>query len=434
MFRTLPMMVIMLCVLPVRATAQEAHGDLVELCREYIAVDDYKEQRRILPLLQKAHRIHGHETFQRALETAVGNRTLPKDANRRYLNQASRLGVSDLFWRTALATIQNKASISSALRGLGSYLAKHPEAHKKHWPDLNRALWKQMERSPNPNLSAIFRLLSRTDQEKVRTYIPKRLAEEGLKDQERMVLSQTYFFIKTVPEKERADLLKSELAKTDSSTNAHILQILLRRLVGDTEARKAAGGKTIPEKYRDKSQDKLRKATVTFEFIETPIKDGLDIFQNRFGLQFVVSPEVKPVVDGRATATLYVHDVTMMNALHRVLLSAGLSPKVIRGQLHIVKGVARDTTTFDQKNKLRTLLAKKISFEWKDIAGIEAINFLRSLSGLQFTFAPSVRKTLFKHKLPAENTNLPVSTVLRKILSPAHLRYRFLHGSIYIYK
>jgi hypothetical protein len=181
---------------------------------------------------------------------------------------------------------------------------------------------------------------------------------------------------------------------------------------------------------------------VTFEFVDTPLDEGLNFIRSLANVTMIVDPKV--LAGGAPTINLRVTDMSLDLALEWILKLADLEYGIEDGVLVIAKPnmakpkpaaapapAAGPEEPWVQDTRKR--LTRRVSFEFVDTPLEETLQFLNSLTKVNIILDPkAAAEGVNKTPITLRVQDLEMGTALKWLLRLAGLRYEFRNQAVFI--
>lgn len=372
-------------------------------------------------------------TYQAVLEAVVRTEKLRPYKTKDYLREASTLGQSKLFMRTALDLIRAAPYMrKDVFRHVRRYLSRHSDSHVKEQGEFKELLWKGMKKATVIAQVEYLEYLNASEPGKVRAHIEEELKvrrEYG----ERKQYLKLYVQLPGVPKATRLMELKKEFQTANGYLYGISYLPLFRKLISDQVAHRLVRAKFQDEKFQRLSQGELQVAPVSVAFVDTPFSECLTFFRVIVGLDVKIAPSAQAVLEKDAPCSTHIVDTPAVQALTRILSQAELAPRVDGELVVIERGSVPNTTSKKQEAELNRKLDGKVTGAWKDTPIIAVIDFLRSLCKLDIEITPGAYKAIKGKTATWKFDDQPARTVLERALSPHGCGIRFMHGGLEIF-
>ncbi|MGD0091102.1 MAG: STN domain-containing protein [Planctomycetota bacterium] len=207
------------------------------------------------------------------------------------------------------------------------------------------------------------------------------------------------------------------------------------------EGKKAESAAAKAAPGEDPTAAEVRKKLerkVTFEFVDTPLEEGINFIRSLADVKVVYDPQIAEAAK-KATVNLRVTDMTMELALQWILKLADLDYKISDGAIVICmpyeRAVAAAPAAAEEdawKQEIKKKLVRKVSFEFVDTPLGEAIQFLNSLTKANIIIDPKVADKSSKTPITLRVQDMEMELALKWILRLAELKYELRNQAVFI--
>lgn len=187
--------------------------------------------------------------------------------------------------------------------------------------------------------------------------------------------------------------------------------------------------------WRDRVKARL-EARVNVNFTDTRLADALGFLRNYADIAVVLDPAVrKEKSEDELLVNLQAEDVTVKNVLGLLTLTKGLAWDVRWGGVFVstearLKSLPKDALppaaadAPEWETKLRERLAGPVSFSFADATVPQALEFLRTLKGVNIVLSPDAKEAAERVPVTLEVSGVQTADALALLLYPNGFTFR----------
>lgn len=433
-----------LCLTSGAICGEAEAGELESVVRKILEAENHTERRRLRRDFDKARGNLGADEARRAVEAVVQSMTVDESGKVAYLELAQNLGRSDLFWQTALDVVKSGSggALGDAAVPLNNYLNRCRKYHEADCGVLADGIRARLEEDETPSRALLAGILLMLQPKEAGRYLLEGFRTRRWSEAERCGMVPLVFHSSGISKDGQLALLRSEMAASETIEYRRRLREYADRMVGEGEADRmfdarpfaASSLENVEEKYRGMSQSELRRVKVSVSFVDTPTREVISWLRERLGLDLHWKSAVDRLLMGGARATVSVREMGAFQVLAQALFPAGLAPKSAGGHIEIVEGSIPDTTTAQQKEQIRKAMDGACTVEFRQTPVSEALHFLSRMSRIPIVVDAKAPASALNQSVTLKLDQVSAKTALERILRPAGLKWRYMHGAVQVYR